>query len=128
MEEIKDRDEPYTDENGNRVVPASALDDPIELHQHIVLADGTDIDTGRCSISTLDNSLWVWTEKESGYNMMTLFPIFTNPEKTKKIKAYYLDAENPTVYEGFTEMVNINTDYSGKTSINLRYHASEEVQ
>lgn len=127
MEEIKDRDKPYTDEDGTLVVPASELRPPVELHEHIVLADGTDIDTGRCSISSLDNSLWVWTEKESGYNMMTLFPIFANPERIRRIEAYYLDAENPTVYEGYTEMVNINTDYSGKTSINLRYHPVEEA-
>lgn len=127
MEDIKDRDEPYTDENGNRVVPASVLKDPVGSHKHITLADGTDIPTASCAISSGNGTLWIWVEKESGYNMVTLFPIFTDPTKTRRI-VYELDEEvKPNIYEGYTELVNVLTDYSGKTSINLRYHPVEEA-
>lgn len=118
MEE--NRNEVYTDENGTRVVPASALQKVVS-HRHIMLADGTDIDTGHCAANTDDNSLWVWIDESSGYTMMNLFPIFSDSQKTSTIKSWFLDTDEPTVYEGYSELINIHTEYGGRTVINLRH-------
>lgn len=112
--------EVYTDENGARVVPASALR-KVTAHRHIVLADGTDFDSGRCALNDNDNTLWIWIENGSGYNMMTLFPIFSDASKTQRIESWFLDSEDPTVYEGYTELINIHTESSGRIEINLRH-------
>ena len=118
MEE--NRNEVYTDENGTRVVPAGALRKVVS-HRHIVLADGTDIDGGRCALNDDDDTLWIWVEKDSGYSLMSLFPIFSDTSKTQKIESWFLDSEDPTVYEGYTELINIHTENSGRIEINLRH-------
>ena len=119
---MEERTGVYTDEQGRRVVPASALKRVIQ-HQHLKLADGTIIETGSCALNAGDNTLWVWVDASSGMDMLSLFPIFNNVSKTSRIESKLLDTDTPTVYENYTEMINIRTDNAGRTTINLRYRA-----
>lgn len=118
-EEIKmeEKSEVVTNEDGERIVPASKIT-KVTRNLHVVLADGSSY-PGQAALNYENNDLWVWIEPKEGLDMVTLFPIFSNPEKTSRIESWILDEKEPTVFEGYTKMNVIKADRKGTISIRL---------
>lgn len=110
----------HVDSDGNRVVPASALRKPPVPNPTIRMADGSTV-KGTAAVGTASNELWVWIDKDSGETMQTMFPVFSNPEKTRHIETTYLDTDTPTVYEGYTVLNVIKQNHAGEISIRLAH-------
>ena len=98
---------------------------PRDFSSHLVLADGTVLENSNCGVA--DDSLWVWV---AGKTLNECFKIFSNPDKTSRIEAYFV---NHTIYTGFTELTSIMVNNTTKTvDIRLTWpkdgtHSVEEV-
>lgn len=110
-------DKTYIDENGVRVVPASAIK-KVEPNPTIYLADESKI-KGSAAYNAEANVLWIWIDGESGETLASAFTKFNNTVLTATIKTTYLDTDEPKVYEGFTRLTDIKVDYSNKISIRM---------
>lgn len=110
-------DKVYTDENGVRVVPASAIK-KVEPNPTIYLADNSTL-SGSAAVNPDVNVLWVWVDGGSSESLASVFAKFNNPELTSVIKTTYLETDEPTIYEGFTRLTDIKIDYSNKISVRM---------
>lgn len=80
--------------------------------QRLILADGTQIENGRCGYS--DGHLWCWI---SGYTMTQAAQLFLEPAKTNRIVYEY--GEMSDTYENFTNCTILIIDSDGIISVCL---------
>ena len=102
----------------------SLADSNHELYRaNFVLADETVV-YGKVGL-TLDNvDLWVWPEEIT--SIPSAVAIFNDPNKTSKITMNYSQYQHAD-YDGYTRLMNIQTDSSGKLSIRLNRPANYET-
>ena len=80
--------------------------------QRLILADGTQIENGRCGYS--DGHLWCWV---NGFTMPQAAQLFFDPAKTDRIVYEY--GEMSDTYEHFTNCTNLMIDSDGMISVCL---------
>lgn len=79
--------------------------EPDEFQVTITLADGTVLNGSAAASQRTE--LWVWTD--DSVSMQDAFMLFSDPSKTKKIRADYSKYEYEE-FEGFTKMIGIQLD------------------
>lgn len=72
----------------------------------VVLADGTEL-AGKASLNEDAGDLWVWIEEND--DIVTVFSIFSNPEKTNTITSHTSILLTET-WEGYTKIHSIQQD------------------
>ncbi len=79
----------------------------------LILNDGTVIEGGYAGVSSRGN-LWLWF---TGYTMAQAVMMFLDPAKTARI--IFRGGEAEDIYEGYTELMNINLDASGQFHVGM---------
>ena len=78
--------------------------------QRLILADGTEIENGRCGYS--DGHLWCWI---NGYTMEQSAQLFFDHTKTNHIVYEY--GEMTDTYDNFTNCTTLMIDSDGMVSV-----------
>ena len=81
--------------------------------QRLILKDGTIIENGRAGYA--EGFLWLWLP---GYTMQQAAALAFDATKTARIVFQYGEMED--VYEGFTNCVNIMSDFDGLVSLCIK--------
>lgn len=79
----------------------------------LILNDGTQVN-GHILPNGDDRIIFVYLD---GMSLVDGFTLFTDPEKAKRITANFYGQE--TVYEGFTELTSISSEY-GNCNITMK--------
>ena len=84
----------------------------------IVFSDGTEIADGECGFS--NGVLWCYNV---GTNFLQVATQFSDPAKTASITFVY--GEMQDVYEGYTDVIAVMTQFDGTLKVALRKGANE---